>query len=195
MPRGGSKKGEHRGNAKRRDTRETPNDIMHEALSTPPGQRSRSPKVTERRLELARVISGPSGRVTDMTPKEVLLCNMHYFMQGAFDWQDQLMRLVEARVEAEGEDERKEAERAQMAAEAEIERFRRMASEDAFKVAPFIHPRLAAVAVGSGDQNPDDIVQALLDDIDARQRDPRVIEHRSAVETEAVEAKDDAGAE
>ena len=30
-----------------------------------------------------------------MTPREVMLNNMHFFMQGAYDWQDHLMRVVE----------------------------------------------------------------------------------------------------
>lgn len=175
MPRGGSKKGEHRGNAKKR-VHETPGEAMLDELRGPQPKRY-SAKVnkvnrTEQRVMVALTIHGHTGDIGDMTPREVMLNNMHYFMQGAFDWQDHLMKVVERPVTIESA---REIERAQT----QIERYRNLASEDAYKVAPYIHPRLAALAVagGSADSAPD-IVQALLDDIDQRQRHPKVIEHQ-----------------
>lgn len=181
MPRGGSKKGEHRGNAKRR-LHETAGDVMREALAETP-LRNYASKVNrvqriDQRLHVARTIHGTTGDIRDMTPREVMLNNMHYFMQGAFDWQDHLMKVVEQPVT-------KESAEAVAQAQREIERYRNLASEDAYKVAPYIHPRLAAMVVGGniGESTPD-IVQALLDDIDARQRDPRVIEHQATMKRE-----------
>lgn len=175
MPRGGSKKGEHRGNAKRRP--ETTHDVMRDALSVEPAAhhmtRARRLNALEHRIRVARKIYGPSGEVRDMTPREVMLNNMHYFIQGAFDWQDHLMKVVDQPVTLESA---AEIERAQT----QIERYRNLASEDAYKVAPYIHPRLAAVLTSSDSgQNAQSIVEALLDDIDARQREPKVIEHQA----------------
>lgn len=188
MPRGGSKKGEHRGNAKRRpESPETPGQIMREVLADQPlknyaSKKNRVQKVEERieRATAARLIHMHDGDVRDMTPREVMLNNMHYFMQGAFDWQKYLMEAVEQPVTIESATE---IERAQK----EIERYRNLASEDAYKVAPYIHPRLAAIMAAGGDgQSQQGIVQALLDDIDARQRDPRVIEHVTAKKEDAA---------
>lgn len=186
MPRGGSKKGEHRGNAKRRPEEfETTGEIMRGVLADKPlknyaSKKNRVQKVEERleQATAARLIHMHEGDVRDMTPREVMLNNMHYFMQGAFDWQDHLMKVVDQPVTIESA---REIERAQK----EIERFRQLASDDAYKVAPYIHPRLAAVMTNNTGDNPADVIQALLDDIDARQRDPRVIEH-------APEKKEDA---
>lgn len=127
---------------------------------------------TEARIQFVRTLHGPTGDIRDMTPREVMLNNMHYFMQGAFDWQKHLMDVVEQPVTKESAEAIAQAQR-------EIDRYRNLASEDAYKVAPYIHPRLAAVVVGAGTgQNMADIIQELLDDIDARQREPKVIEHQ-----------------
>lgn len=179
MPRGGSKKGEHRGNAKRRpEGAETVGEIMRDVLAAEPlknhgSKRRRVQEVDARLVTASRLIHMHAGDVRDMTPREVMLNNMHYFMQGAFDWQKHLMDVVDQPVTIESATE---IERAQK----EIERFRQLASEDAYKIAPYLHPRLAAIMTsgGAGD-NPADVVQMLLDDIDRRQRDPRVIEHQA----------------
>lgn len=168
----GSKKGERRGNARRRP--ETPNDVMHEAVRSSSNSVNRKP-MAESRIDIARTLHGNSGEVRDMHPREVMLDNMHYSMQAAFDWQNWVMK-------ASAEPLTPEALAKIARAEREIERYRAMASEDAFKLAPYIHPRLSAVAVHGNEGRAPDIIQALLDDIDQRQRDPRVIEHRLSEE-------------
>lgn len=167
----GSKKGEHRGNARKRQ-HETPNDVMRDGVRRPPTRGSRNVPSIEDRIEVARTLHGNSGQVRDMHPREVMLDNMHYSMQAAYDWQDWVMKAAAEPLTP--------ATLAKIArAEREIERYRAMASEDAFKVAPYIHPRLSAMAVGGNAGKSDvDIIQALLEDIDARQRDPKLIEHR-----------------
>jgi len=96
---------------------------------------------------------------------------MHYHTQAAFDWQAQLMKLATLPASEETRD-------AMAVARREIERCRALASEDAYKIAPYIHPRLAAVAVSSNElQKGTDIIAALLDDIDAKQREPKLIEN------------------
>lgn len=174
MPRG-SRRGEHRGNAKAKVQTEDANGVMREALSPKRAPPQQQVARTERRIiQAQRTIPMAPADVTQMTPREVLLDNMHFYMQGAFDWQGYLNKALS--VEPMTEDAMQDV----AAATVQIERFRRLASDDAYKVAPYIHPRLAAMVVGGniGESTPD-IVQALLDDIDARQRDPRVIEHRA----------------
>lgn len=172
MPRG-SRKGEHRGNAKAKVHNDDAQGVMRGALArkTVPNQQQVA-RVERRVIEAQRSIPMAPHSVTQMTPKDVLLDNMHFYMQGAFDWQGYLVKAMS--VEPATKDSMEDV----AAATIQIERFRRLASDDAYKVAPYIHPRLAAVITnaGSGD-NPADVIQSLLDDIDARQRDPRVIEH------------------
>lgn len=163
----GSKKGERRGNARKRP--ETPNDVMRDATRQRAPMR---PKIEER-IEIARTLHGHSGEVRDMTPREVMLDNMHYSMQAAFDWQSWVMQVA-------AEPMTPEMAKKIATAEGQVERYRASASEDAFKLAPYIHPRLSAVAVQGSEGRAPDIIQALLDDIDQRQRDPRVIEHQAS---------------
>ncbi len=104
---GGSKKGERRGNARKRvagSPHETPNDVMKEAVSRRPegrGDRGQSVETIERRIQIARIIHGQSGSVLDMTPKEVMLAGMHHNMQAVSDWKDFLMQVATQPVTSE----------------------------------------------------------------------------------------------
>lgn len=175
MPRGGSRKGEHRGNAKARPTHshETPNDVMREAAQKARrrhrkgAEAAKPPARVEERISIARLVHGPVDDIRDMTPKEVLLDNMHYAMQAAYDWQIAQVDASE-RLKADPNDE--DAAGMLKRAEAEIEKFRRTASDDAYRVAPFIHPRLAAMSMTTDPRGPIDIINELLNDIDTRQR-------------------------
>lgn len=175
---GGSKKGERRGNAKKRQggsPHETPNDVMKDAVSRKPrkrGDRGQSVTTIERRIQIARIIHGQSGSVLDMTPKEVMLAGMHHNMQAVADWKEFLMQVAAKPVTPE-------TIRLVAHAENEIERLLDKAVEHAFKVAPMIHPRLSAIALApSQGDSPASILQTLLDEIDERQRaEPVLIEH------------------
>lgn len=181
MPRGGSKRGEHRGNAKpkpdrkptRKPAHETPNDVMRDAVTQKrggqPGAHGAHARTIEKRIEISRVIIGVSGAVEDMTPKEIMLDNMHFFQRAAYDWQDMLMKAAAMPITDE-------STLLVARCEAEIERLRNLATEHAYKVAPLVHPRLAAIQVTpSGDRNADDIVGALLDEVDQIERQMKVI--------------------
>lgn len=172
MPRGGSKKGEHRGNAKARDET-TPKAIMKRAVApkrpgTPPQKRDK----IEEDVFVAQVIHGIRS-ADDMTPKQVMLDNMHFFQNAAYQYDAMILHML--RHQPDSDDTR----RAIRAYELEVERNRRIASDEAYKVAPFIHPRLAAIAVRGDLGHGDDIVQLMLDEIDRKNREhPMVIEHQ-----------------
>lgn len=171
MPRGGSKKGEHRGNAKRKDT---PNAIMKAAVaptSRKPGKPKTPVSKVEEQVFVSQVIHGIRS-ADDMTPKQVMLDNMHFFQNAAYQYEAMILHFLR------GQPDTDETRRAIRGYEMEVERNRRIASDEGYKVAPFIHPRLAAIAVRGDLGHGDDIVQLMLDEIDKRNREhPMVIEH------------------
>lgn len=176
MPRGGSKKGEHRGNAKRKDT---PNAIMRAAVAAPAAKRpnhrppltAAPPSVVEQDVFVSQVIHGIRS-ADDLTPKQVMLDNMHFFQNAAYEY-EAMVRIAARQPDSE------DVRRAVRAYELEGERNRRIASDEAYKVAPFIHPRLAAIAIKGDLGHGDDLVQIMLDEIDKRNREhPMVIEHQ-----------------
>jgi hypothetical protein len=167
MPRGGSKRGEHRGNAKARD--DSPNNILHRMVTqpAPPSSPRKRAKNVDEEIFISQVIHGVRS-AEDLSPKQVMLENMHFFQNRAYEFEAQA--IVKAREPDSAE--------AVSALKQEVERNRRIASDEAYKVAPFIHARMAAVAVFSDGSHGDDIVQIMLDAIDAKNREhPMVIEH------------------
>jgi hypothetical protein len=176
----GSRKGERRGNARKRPApgspHEKPRDIMREAISHNPtkrGDRGLGVAAIEKRITVARIIHGDTGNVLDMTPKEVMLAGMHHNMQAVSDWKKFLDHLAKQPVT-------QETIRLSAHAETEIERLLDKAVEHAFKVAPMIHPRLSAIALAptQGD-NQGSILQELLGEIDELQRaEPVMIEYQ-----------------
>lgn len=185
MPRGGSKKGEHRGNAKARTDMATPNEVMKQAVrprkpGDPKGGRpiGHSPVQTvEQHLQISQIVHGIKSAY-DLSPKEVMLDNMHFFQHNAHA-AAAMNRFVVATMPA-GEQKTNTIKQLEF----EEERCRRIASDEAYKVAGFVHPRLQAIA-NLGDQGTEeDIVRALLDEIDKRNREhPMVIEHIPAKRT------------
>lgn len=179
MPRGGSKKGEHRGNAKSRTGMETPNEVMRSVvrMAARPktkgrGKGERSPFKTtiEEDILTSQVVHGRRS-AHDMTPKEIMLDNMHHFQTAAYTSK----AMAEfAMMSMPAGDERS---RFISQMEAEEERMRRLASDEAYKVAPLIHARKMPTAA-NGESLGDSIVRTMLDEIDRLNREhPMVIEH------------------
>lgn len=175
MPRGGSKKGEHRGNAKpRHGAAPTPNEIMRSAVSRPrkPGsQKGRAQLATiEQDLQVSQVIHGRKS-AWDLSPKEIVLENMHTFQQAAYTSEAMVKMLLQT---SPSESRSRDISALQM----DAERLRRVASDEAHKVMQFVHPRYAAIAISGGGGAGDDIIRALMDEIDQRNREaPMIIEH------------------
>lgn len=178
----GSRKGERRGNARKRGSpHEKSKDIMKETLTRKAkksGDRGQDRTTIDRRILLARVIHGGIGSVKDMVPKDVMLDAMHHHMQAVVDWKAYLAEI--ALLPPSEANNRLVAH-----AESEIERLYDKAGDHAFKLAPYIHPRLSAVAIAAGQgDSPASVMQQLLDELDERQRaEPMLIEHRPSKKT------------
>ena len=189
---GGSKKGERRGNARKRPaapdglpqtangrrrrrlrrSHETPAEIMNEAAYKT-GNRHLEHAVIERRIRVARIINGPSDNIDDITPKEALLMGMRFHLGAIRDLTMMLDQLSQEPVTA--------ATIAQAnILEAELERQHAVAGEFAFKCAGYIHPKLQAVSVAPlTGANEATILQQLFDEVDELERSrPIPIEHK-----------------
>lgn len=182
---GGSKKGERRGNARKRAAKprairerektrahETPGEIMREALRKE-GKQHLEHAVIERRIQVARIILGASGDVEDVTPKEALLQGMQHNLQAIRDWTNMLDQWSRLPVTQQSVADVGMAEQ-------EIERLWDKVGEFAFKVAGYIHPKLQAIAVQADTgASQASILQELMDEVDARERaKPIPIEHK-----------------
>ena len=185
----GSKKGERRGNARKRAakppgsyaqpknsrTHETPSEIMRDALSKR-GPQCLTPVVIERRIQISRMILGHSGTVEDTTPKEALLLGMQHNLQAYRDWIEMIEQWSQMPVTAETTYWIDYAEK-------EAERLLDKMGEFAFKVAGFIHPKLQAIATTQNlGENPVTALQTLMDEIDELERErPVPIEHKTKI--------------
>lgn len=177
---GGSRKGEHRGNAKKRISgHETPNDVIRDAVrqkSRPRSQRSRnltSSSKIEQRIMIARVINGDTGNVRDMAPKEIMLDNMWEFMQVAVDYREMWKMAISI------DPQTPQSIDAIALAEREIERNRLLSQNCAYQVYPLVHGRRPPLAPEGIIEDTDaNIMQRVLDEIDRRRQErPLVIEH------------------
>lgn len=122
-------------------------------------------------LMAQRAIEGPPRRAADMSPREIMLDNMHFFQQAAYDFE--VMAIIASRQPPAEQTSRQIA-----FCESEVERNRRLASDEARNVAQYIHPRLAAVKIIDDPGAGVDIVQRMLDEVDRKNREhPMVIEH------------------
>lgn len=184
MPRGGSKKGEHRGNAKPREGVETPNEVMRAAVKmvrkpAKPGKsgpQGPNRKSIEENIMIAQVVHGRKD-ARDMTAKEIMLDNMHFFQNAAYMTEAMIQHTIAVEPASE---QRSKVISSMMA---DVERTRRIASDEARNVAPYMHPRYTAMLVAGADKG-HNIVQLMLEEIDRRNREsPMVIEHIPAKRT------------
>jgi hypothetical protein len=191
---GGSKKGEHRGNARKRpdppggrrysiekrrarDKRkrrhhETPGEIMEDAVSKR-GNQCLTPPVVDRRIQVARIILGRSGTVEDTTPKEALLIGMRHNLQAYWDWIAMIEQWAQLPVTTETIAMIEIGER-------ESERLLDKMGEFAFKVAGYIHPKQQTTAIINTDVSQVSVLHTLLEEIDELERQrPIPIEHKT----------------
>ena len=200
MPRGGSKKGEHRGEIKR--------EAKSAGISKPkrrkggkrgnpigriPGTLNRQ---TKRRLKLMARELGMA-ELSGMMPKDMLLTISRIFFKMAMEDQKAIVAGSEPKPVDNQQvlttDEANPDDRDELELVSAFERHLILAGDTAYKAAAFYHPRLEAIAVaGNSDQSPGDVLRGLLAEIDGDSRQEREqikqIEHEPT--PEAVALKD-----
>lgn len=192
MP-GGSKKGERRGGAKAGKRHWTPTPGFGTKIRgvKPKGSKAK-PKIEigkevmallasraetatkEQKLEHYFIATGKRMRM----PKEVMLCAMAFYEETAIED----VELMQANLELAGQSESKEAKDLFLAAAEVFENRVRLnltnAVDIAYKVAPYVHPRLSAIMTNPGStDNPLNILGTLLRDLDEAGRPARYLDH------------------
>lgn len=171
MPRGGSKKGEHRGQAKREAKKR---GVKPGTVNNPAGKTKGT--LNRKTMERLAAVSSEIGvaELNGLMPKAMLLEISRIFYKMAMD---------EMELMAQGVSE----------ARGEFERHIVLAGDHAYKAANYYHPRLQALAIAGGsDASPGDVLRGLLEEIDGETRlerqQVRQIEHEPT--PEAVALKD-----
>lgn len=194
MPRGGSKKGERRGGAKPKNER-SPFVKGHKLATGRPKGSKNAPKhdvhvaeilnnahissaERERRIETYFAITGRRIRM----PREVMLDAMRFFEDQAVDYHEIMTANMELAASAPTPEARAIYEQHVNAAEMKLTQSLGLAVDVAYKVAPFCHPRLAAIVTNpAGDaKNPLNVLALLMQDLDEAGKPPRFIDHQAA---------------
>lgn len=111
-------------------------------------------------------------------PKDVMLTAMRYFEETAIDWGEVLRGNLVKSAMAESDEERAVYEAHVAAAENRLREYLTMAVDVAYKAAPYVHPRLAALITNPGnEQNPLNAVAMLFKELDEAGRPPTYIDH------------------
>lgn len=183
----GSKKGERRGGARPGHIRKTP--PRHSFGGRKKGSKNKpkiDPEVVrilnkrvpvaarERELEMYFTVTGRRTRL----PKDVMLSAMRYFEENAIEYSEVLRANMDAEARADTPEARAVLGAAVAAAEGQVDKYLAMAVDVAYKAAPFMHPRLAALITNpGGDRNAADLLQLLMSDLDEAGKPARFIDH------------------
>lgn len=181
MPRGGSKRGEHRGGAKGGKLGRPPGPTFKPSKGVVGLGRKKHAKslLSIEREENMRVLLD-----TGVMPKEVMLSAMRYFADVASQYQAVMSaNLMQAAMIAAEHEKSKVYEEAAAAAEQRFTYYLREACDVAYKVAPYCHARLmglvndpAVLNTGGGH----DLIRGILKEIeDSARALPMVIDHRA----------------
>jgi hypothetical protein len=195
----GSRKGERRGGAKPGHVRKTakpaiadPAAAVKRKAGRPPGSpNKKKPRIDpevisilnkrgvsiadrEREVEMYFTVVGRRERL----PKDVLLNAMRYFEESAIEYSEVLRANLEAAAKATGPQAQAVMAAAVSAAEAQVDKYVSMAADVAFKAAPFVHPRLAALITNpGGDRSAGSLLDLLMRDLDEAGKPARYIDH------------------
>lgn len=194
MPRGGSKKGEHRGQLRRSLKSPTDQKVIrrgrkpkgaYTALFDPKRGvvrkvNSKHRLTVERESAMATMISG--NVLANILPREVMLDGMRYY----FEQWNEFRTLVQANVALAGSAKTEAAGKAFADAiaadEMQRDRYWLMAMDAARNAAPYCHARLQAVVnVGDTPDGPYEAILSILDEIEqvARSQPMITIEHKA----------------
>lgn len=196
----GSRKGERRGGAKPRIVRTPKPDKPGRGFGTGAGRAKgvknkvkpdevvrarvneilashRSTPQKEKAIEAYFLAVGRRMRL----PKEVMLDAMRYFEENAIEWGEVQHANMVKSATAKSSEERAVFEAAVAQADARMRESLMMAVDVAYKVAPYVHPRLAALITNPGnEQNPMNAVAALFRELDEAGKPPKYIDHDPA---------------
>jgi hypothetical protein len=133
-----------------------------------------TPLRKEQELEMYFAAVGKRMRL----PKEVMLDAMRYFEESGIEWGEVVRANMMKSALSKTPEDQAIFEAAVAGAEQRMREYILMAVDVAYKAAPYVHPRLAAVLTnpGSGD-SPLNAVAALFRDLDEAGRVPRYIDH------------------
>lgn len=182
----GSKKGERRGGAKhgfKKGNRGGPGRPKGSRTSftldlTPrvkgsPGKHGKALKTIEKERQIHYLITGQS----DILPRDAMLEAMRYFFKMADEYRQ--LALANAEVEPQNEIQRAKLDAVISECEAKVERYMLLGVDVGYKVAPYLHPRLSAIAVAPQNEKSMDLFALLIEELDesGRQREFKTIEH------------------
>lgn len=180
----GSRKGERRGGAKMGDQRrgkpgpKGPHERRFDPATgtiKPKAGRGRGLMTEEREREMVEIITGKR----DLLPKDVQLASMRTIFELAMEYQ-QIMKLALRRpIDLKNEQQRAQQDADVINAERQMVNYLMLSSQIARDAAPFIHPRLAALASQTDRNTEGDLFDLLLEEINQTPR-LKVIEHRPA---------------
>ena len=192
----GSKKGERRGGANPNHIRKTAAPAKVKVPSVARVKRGRGPDKSpidpgvaklvnrdkvpaarmERDLDMYFTITGRRERL----PRDVMLSAMRYFEENAIDYANVLRQnlLLAGQVDDDDDVSRAAVNTAIAAAEAQVDKYVSMAADVAFKAAPYLHPRLAAMITAQGtDKSAETLFSMLMRDLDEAGKPARYIDH------------------
>lgn len=181
----GSRKGENRGGARRKGKPPGPHEPRFDPTTgtikpktgRPTGRKN---LITgEREREMIEIITGQR----DLMPKDVQLTVMRTIFGLAMEYQ-QIMKMALRRV-PESDRQRQQIDIDVAAAERQMVNYMMLSSQVARDAAPFIHPRLAALAVTTDRNTEGDLFDLLLQEIDQTPR-LKAIEHVPTKKDEAA---------
>lgn len=192
----GSRKGERRGGAKPGHIRKSakppePLVAVKRKAGRPPGSPNKTKPLVD--SEVVRILSKRTSIVAkdrelemyftvigrrERLPKDTLLSAMRYFEECAIEYSEVLRANLEAAGRATGPQAQATMAAAVAAAEAQVDKYVSMAADVAFKAAPFVHPRLAALMTNpGGDKSAGTLFEMLMRDLDEAGKPARYIDH------------------
>jgi hypothetical protein len=164
----GSRKGEKRGAAGGKRTYK-PTDAL--GVELPHGKHARRPSRSQEEYyrDIARVITGTTA--SESQPREVMLKAMRYFEAQADEYLE-MARWLRRQLLGQMTPEDVQANDQQLAiVEGRVREFYLLMVDVAYKCAPYVHPRLQAIQVGSGaGKDSATILGQLLEEIDQTSR-------------------------
>lgn len=188
----GSKKGERRGGAKgkrnwvsnpnlgqdggrNKGSKDKPKVVIGQEVMRIMNSRMQQ-EAKERQMERYFIVTGKRLRM----PKEVMLAAMAFFEEAAVEDVEIMQANLELAGSAESEDEKEPFLKAAALSEERVRTNLTLAVDIAYKVAPYIHPRLSAVMTNSntGDTSLS-ILSVLLQDLDEAGRPARYIDNEN----------------